>query len=177
MRFVSVQTYQIRFIPPLEVMKNSIIVRNWLQFKLWTYLIFPGTFKCFHHLALVNFLHIVSIQETLIPKATLHPPNQTEKPSWASTSTSEFSEEEIFSWFNSNCTILQTQTHEKQSGNRKMYNSFGVIQNNKKDLTARYIVHYVLTTATSLLTVRQFLLLIFSVWPFHSWKNQTILLQ
>lgn len=51
-----------------------------------------------------------------------------------------------------------------------MYNSFGVIQNNKKDLTARYIVHYVLTTATSLLTVRQLFTLIFSVWPFHSWK-------
>lgn len=32
-----------------------------------------------------------------------HPPtpfNQIEKSSWASTSTSEFSEEEIFSWFN-----------------------------------------------------------------------------
>lgn len=39
-----------------------------------------------------------------------------------------------------------------------MYNSFGVIQNNnkKKDLTARDIVHSVLTTATSLLTAIYF---------------------
>lgn len=58
-----------------------------------------------------------------------------------------------------------------------MYNSFGVIQNNKKDWTARYIFHYVLTTATSLLTVRQFLTFDILYMAFPLMKNHTVLLQ
>lgn len=145
---------------------------------MWIYLIFLGTFKCFHHLTLVNFYLLFQFMKSW--SQSQHPPtpfNQIEKSSWASTSTSEFSEEEIFSWFNSNCTILQTLTHEKQSGNRKMYNSFGVIQNNKKDWTARYIVHHVLNTATSLLTVRQLFTFDILYVAFPLMKNHIVLLQ
>lgn len=58
-----------------------------------------------------------------------------------------------------------------------MYNSFGVIQNNKKYWTARYIVHYLLNTATSLLTVRQLFTfdILYVVFPLM--KNHTVLLQ
>lgn len=58
-----------------------------------------------------------------------------------------------------------------------MYNSFGVIQNNKKDWTARYIVHYVLDTATSLLTVRQLFTFDILYVAFPLMKNHTVLLQ
>lgn len=58
-----------------------------------------------------------------------------------------------------------------------MYNSFGVIQNNKKDWTVRYIVHYVLNTATSLLTVRQLFTFDILYVAFRLMKNHTVLLQ
>lgn len=58
-----------------------------------------------------------------------------------------------------------------------MYNSFGVIQNNKKDWTARYIVHYVLNTATSLLTVRQLFTFDILYVALPLMKNHTVLLQ
>jgi len=44
-------------------------------------------------------------------------------------------------------------------------------------LTARYIVHYVLTTATSLLTVRQLFTFHILCVAFTLMKNHTILLQ
>lgn len=115
-----------------------------------------------------KFLLTASIQEILIPKAPENPQTN-RKPSWASTSTSEFSEKDIFSWFNSNCTILQTQTHEKQSGNRKCTTAlvlYKIIIKKRLDRKR----HSSFCSHHSHFTADSYLLLMFSVWPFHPWK-------
>lgn len=123
-----------------------------------------------------KFLLTASIQEILIPKAPENPQTN-RKPSWASTSTSEFSEKDIFSWFNSNCTILQTQTHEKQSGNRKCTTALVLYKIIKKRLDSKR--HSSLCSHHSHFTAdckNSYLLLIFCV-AFPSMKYHTILLQ